>query len=149
MEKQVIGNKIQIHLAIAILMIAVGLAMIVGLIYMFLFILGGAIGGGIAGAGGVTAGMIITLAIMSQTLPNDLILIDDTYLYLNRQQIRLDEIEKVSVSRTTLVIKPVNAKRINQMLVKHVSNVANKITEIIQTEHPESKNDAIVESNEN
>ena len=60
MEKQTIGNKININIFLVILMIFGGVILVAGAAFLFFFIIGGAIGGAIAGLLVALGVMLIT-----------------------------------------------------------------------------------------
>jgi len=80
-QKRVIAYKQGLNPALGILMILGGVIIIIGLVLMFIFLIGGAIGGAIAGGVGFLAIGMIGYPIKVARLPNEMISIDDKNLY--------------------------------------------------------------------
>ena len=129
MAQETIGTKAKINIAVVALMVLAGLALIAGAVLLFLFVIGGAIGGGIAGGTIAVGAMLITVGIRSVTLPQELVLIDGETLYLNKRTISLSEIQSVTAKGKTLVVTSTQGKKINQVMVKNSQDCANRIME--------------------
>ena len=95
MKKETIGYKVELNLVLVVLMFLAGIALIAGAVFLFLFVMGGAIGGGIAGAAVFSGATLITIGIASKKLPKGLVQIDEQNLYLNKRVINLDQIQNL------------------------------------------------------
>jgi len=127
MTKVAIGFKTEWKTIYTIVMVTAGIAILAGAVMFFIFVIQGAIGGGVAGGVGALGVMMITAAIAAGNLPEELVLIDDMTVYINKKSIALVDIQTVSASGRVLIIIPKQGKKISQNLVKNSEECAQKI----------------------
>ena len=137
MDKKVIGYKIEVNIALAILMVIGGIALAAGGVLFFLFVMAGAVGGAVAGGTIACGVMLVTMGIASKTLPNELVHIDDTVLYLHSKAVDLKQIQKVSFNGKALTVYLANNKKIQQGFIKNCAECASSIQE--QLKEPSAK----------
>ena len=133
MEKVAIGYRINLNVFVTVLMFMAGVAIIVGALLIFTLIIGGAIGGGIAGAMGAVGAMLCMTAVGAGTLPSELVHIDDTNLYLHKVTIALKDIGGVKADALTLIVIPKQGRRIRQGFLRNSAVCAKAISEKLQS----------------
>jgi len=131
MDKKAIGFKVELNIAVFLLTILGGLALVAGGILFFLFVMQGAIGGGITGALVAVGGMLIYMAIYIKFAPLELVHIDAEFVYFRKTSIKIENINSVSSKGMTITITPKNGKRIQQSFVKNSIQCTEHIKNII------------------
>ncbi|MCL2847605.1 MAG: hypothetical protein FWE13_02485 [Firmicutes bacterium] len=121
MHRQVIGTKAKTSIPKVALIALGGLALIVGGISSWIFLLRGAIGGGITGGLVAMGGALMAGAFMPIFLPRDLVALDDTNLYLAKRAIPLHSITDIRANKNALTI---NATTSNKPIVQNFVNEA-------------------------
>ena len=119
MGKRVIGKKFKANILMVLAMFLMGVALVGGAIAIYLYVIGGAIGGGIAGGMGALGVMLCMMAFGPRSMPNDLVLIDDTHLYLHKRAIALDQIVGVKGDRFTIIVMLKEDKPVKQSYLKN------------------------------
>jgi hypothetical protein len=138
MDYKVIGFKKELPMILIVLCIIGGIALIVVGILSFVFLLQGAIGGGITGGLVGLGAYIMGLPIILKKLPHELIKMSNTTVYLQKKQVDFNAIQEVKARGMSLIIIPIHGRRITQSFVADAAACADtinqKILEIRQTQ---------------
>lgn len=132
MDKKAIGFKIEWNMSKVILSVLGGIIIAASGIFCFIFVIGGAIGGGIAGCLIACGGMLCTMGVGAHSLPNELVYVDDKSVYLNKIIIELEQIKNASFKGGTLIITPKQGRMIRQGFLKNSQECAKHINEKLQ-----------------
>lgn len=133
MERQAIGYKLEWGVALVMLAIISGIALIAGGVLFWLFVLGGAIGGAIAG-GIIGAGAaLISMAVYVKRAPAVLVHMDAQAVYLHKKSVTIYGILNVQAKGNSIVITPKSGKKLQQGFLRNSVECARHIMTVIQT----------------
>jgi len=133
MERKAIGFKTKWNPALMVPLFLLGIALVIGGVLFFVFVLRGAIGGGIAGGligGGVMLAFQTVAAIF---LPQELVHIDSHTVYLYKTSVNIGQIQNIETKgKSVIVITPANGKPVRRGCIKNREECARIIRDAMQ-----------------
>lgn len=134
MDKKLIGVKVDWNMGTVVSIFLAGVALIIGGFSFFIFVIGGAIGGAVAGGTIAMGVMLCIMSVGSRNLPNELVYINEESVYLNKETIALDQIKSVKSAGISIVITPLQGRAIRQGFLKNSTECAMQIQAAMKKE---------------
>lgn len=112
-----IGHKVKTSVVGSVIRAVTGLALITSGVLFVWLLMGGAIGGMVAGMLGGVGVWLVYSAFMIRTLPHDLVKMDDEFIYVGKTFIEITDVQKIVFNKNSIRISPFEGREIRQSFI--------------------------------